>query len=62
MFFPSDSTIREHAQQDDSDSRSLEEYTKDSWADFDLLGVDGEYIYILHQQILLPRNYHFLGP
>ena len=44
MFFPSDSTLREHAQLDDNDSRSLEEYTKDSWADFDLLGVDGEYI------------------
>ena len=44
MFFPSDSTLREHAQLDDNDSRSLVEYTKDSWADFDLLGVDGEYI------------------
>ena len=28
MFFPSDSTLREHAQLDDNDSRSLEEYTK----------------------------------
>ena len=60
MFFPSDSTVREHAQLDDNDSRSLEEYTKDSWADFDLLGARRR-IYILHQQILLPRNYHFLS-
>ena len=44
MFFPSDSTIKEHAQLEDNDPRSLEEYTKDKWADFDLLGVDGEYI------------------
>jgi len=45
MFFPSDNTIREHMElQKDNDTRSLEEYTIDSWADFNLLGVDGEYI------------------
>ena len=31
-------------QEENNDSCSLEEYTMNSWADFDLLGVDGEYI------------------
>ena len=36
-------------QKECNDPRSLEEYTASSWADFDLLGTEREYILFTHQ-------------
>ena len=54
MYFPSNSTIKEHSEhmtlhKESNDARSLEEFTADNWADFDLLGVEGEYISFTNQ-------------
>jgi len=50
MYFPSNSTIKEYKEYNESnDTCSLEEFTADKWADFNLLGVEGEYISFTNQ-------------
>ena len=51
MYFPSVSTIRDHMRicKESDDPCSLEQFTADKWADFSLLGVEGEYISFTNQ-------------